>query len=407
MSSQSNPPSTSEIRFHEGGPLPFPIPELLSNAETLLLAREEERRAAPEQCEEIQALSELQIVERLDADPQFPTWGLTELFIDQSRQSIFSAQPSQAVHRARVATLIAERVDTATYGQALVADLATQAWGALANAYRIAGCFSESQAAFEEADRWLLSGTGDPLEAASLLSLLASLRMDLGEYDTAIDLLDEVVAMYQEIDDTLLLGRTLLKKAIAIGVQDAERGLRVLPDAYRHLDPAEDPRTFLCARHTQILLLNDAGRALEADQLLETSRPLYRQVGGDWLHLRLAWLEAKICCSLGRLDEADAGLSVILSEVLERKLHLEAALAALDLAACRILQGRTAEAYELARSMAGLFEAWGVHRRALEAWSVVQHALATETATVTLLRDVAGYFTRAWRNPEIPFVVSI
>lgn len=379
----------------------------MTSVEGLLRAREEERRDAPDLLRELEGLAEDQVSLEIATDPRFGTWGLAELLIERSRKGIFDAAPSQAVRYARLSTWVAERVDVAIYGQSLVADFSTQAWAALANALRVGGHLEESEAAFAEAERHLLGGTGDPLESANLLSLVASLRMDLGEYEAAVEILDEVVAIYRDVDDPFLLGRTLLKKAIAVGIQDPDRGLALLPEVMQYLDFSDDPRTFLCARNTQIHLLHDTGRTIEAEQLLESSRSLYGQVGGDWLVLRLAWIEAKICCSRGRLEEADAGLNVILTEVLERQLHLDAALAALDLAACRILQGRTAEAYELARSMAGLFEAWGVHRRALEAWSVVQHALATETATVTLLRDVAGYFTRAWRNPEITFVVSI
>lgn len=382
-------------------------PSLLANAQGLILARDEERRGAPLLLEQLEGLTESQALRALESDPRFGTWGLAELLIERCRRSIFAAEPAKAVHFARLATLVSERADTAIYGQALVADFTTQAWGALANAYRVSSRFPEARQAFSEAEQRLLCGTGDPLEGANLLSLMASLHMDLGEYELAVDVLDEAIAIYRDVDDQPLLGRTLLQKAIAVGIQEPERGLLVLAESIRYLDYEVDPRTFLFARHEQIHLLLDSGRAIEADRLLESSRYLYARVGGDWLALRMAWVEAKLCCSLGRLDEADAGFNVILTEVLERGLHLDSALAALDLAACRILQGRSREAHELALSMAGMFEAWGVHRRALEAWSIVQHALATETATVTLLRDVAGYLSRAWRNPEIPFAVSI
>lgn len=405
MPNEANPPLAQPPVERENRGIASAVPELVANAHDLLRARAADHRAAPEWIAKLENHSEAEVEAILDQDVP-SSWGLAEALVERSRAAIFDAQPTLAVHYAKLATRVAERVDSGAYGLALIRDLQAQTLGALGNAYRIAGAFDQAAATLAEVDQRLLEGTGDPLESATLLSLLASLQTDLGDYELAHDLLDEAISVYRDLDDSRLLGRTLLQQGVVLVYLDPERSFATLSEAVRHLDPKSEPRLFMMARHTQICALEASGRALEAEHLLETSRSLYREVGGDWINLRLAWVEAKICCSSGRLDEADAGLEVILTEVLDRKLHLEAALAAIDLAVCRIQQGRSREAAELAGSMARMFEAWGVHRRALEAWSVVQHALATETATVTLLRDVAGYLTRAWKNPDIPFAVS-
>jgi tetratricopeptide (TPR) repeat protein len=381
------------------------VPELIANAQGLLLAREVDRQTAPDWIAHLEALPPEAVESALDREVP-ASWGLAEALVDRSKAAIFSTQPDAAIRFAKLATEVAERVDPTPYGEALIRDLQAQTLGALGNAYRVAGRFDLAVKTLEEVDRRLFEGTGDPLESATLLSLLASLQTDLGDYELACDLLDEAITVYRDVDDTRLLGRTLLQKGIVLVYFDPDNSFSTLSEATRHLDHNVEPHLFMMARHAQICALEASGRAAEADHLLETSRGLYRHGGSEWMTLRLAWVEAKICQSLGRLDEADAGFNVVLTEVLERKLHPETAQAALDLALCRLLQGRSREAAELAASMASMFQAWGVHRRALEAWSVVQHALATETATVTLLRDVASYLTRAWKNPDIPFAIS-
>ena len=81
----------------------------------------------------------------------------------------------------------------------------------------------------------------------------------------------------------------------------------------------------------------------------------------------------------------------------------DAALLSLDLAILSIEEGRTAEVRDLAGEMVEIFRFRDVHPEVLAALAVFQAAAGLDAVTAELVRDLAGYLTRARREPGLRF----
>lgn len=375
---------------------------ILETAQALRIAQEEERRLAPGAATQLERHPETRARLLIDNQRRFRTWGLAEELLDRCHQALFDADSCRAVRIARLAVTVADRVETSIYGDSLTADLRARCWGNLCNAYRCSGRLEAAVSALERAEELLVDGTGDPLEEATLLQYRASLATSFGELERSAAVLEDVCSIYQELGETRLLARTLLKLSTPHGFLDPELGAATARRAEKLLDPDEDARLFLGARHNQIRFIIDAGNPEHAAMLLKGSRKLYRREPSRWIQLNLGWSEARLAAALGDLREAEAAYEVLLRELLDHGYHLDGAHAALDLAATRIGLGKFRDAGELAAGMAQHFREWGAHARARTAWALLQHALEAERATTELIREVAVYLRRSWNNPEVP-----
>lgn len=378
------------------------IVEVLAIAETLKVTQQVEREDAANLARQVERHPESRARLLVVNQERFRTWGLAEELIARSRRSIFDADPCRAVRLGRLAVCVADHLCPSVYGASLVADLRARAWAHLGNSYRCAGQIGAATRALERAEELLLEGTGDPLEEASLRTIWGSLESASGHYERAMGLIEAACSIYESIGETELRGRALVQLSVPVGMSDPKRGVDVAQQAEKIIDPEQDPWLFLAVRHNHIRCLIDSGEPERAAMLLTASRKLYRELGRSWDQINLAWLEARLSAALGDLEGADAAFEVVLSEMLERGYQLDGALVALDLAACRLAQGRLREAADLAAKMGGTIREWGVHARARDAWALLQQALRVEKATVGLVREVSAYLQRCWRNPELP-----
>lgn len=235
----------------------------------------------------------------LRSDPRFQTWGFFERLLEKCRQAAF-VDPIQSVDLAHLALSVIESMETGGRSPAL-ADGRSRALGLLGNAKRLAADFQGSEQAFRDAHAALSEGTRDPREEANLLCLQASLWRDLGEFDEAVAILDQAIAIYRGLGEPHLEGRALLKLADSLGHIEPGKGIQAAQEALALIDPSREPRLDLCGRHALTWFLNDAGQPREALTLLEISRPLYGQFNDSWTRVRLHWLEGRISRNLGDL----------------------------------------------------------------------------------------------------------
>jgi hypothetical protein len=75
----------------------------------------------------------------------------------------------------------------------------------------------------------------------------------------------------------------------------------------------------------------------------------------------------------------------------------------LELAVVHLQQKRTREVKALARQMAPIFKAQGVHQGALAALKLFCEAVETEAVTVEMARQFVEYLYRAQHQPELRF----
>ncbi|HYO14491.1 MAG TPA: hypothetical protein VE685_14945, partial [Thermoanaerobaculia bacterium] len=242
---------------------------------------------------------------------------------------------ARSLELARLAVALVDLLSSESCGGREGLDgLRARAYGQLGNALRINQDFPGAEQVFANTQELLdQPGRIGLLDKARVLDLLASLRKDQRRFAEASQLLDRVGSIYRRLGQWHLLGRTLQQKSTVIGeAGDNEEEIRLLRRALDLLDPQEEPRTFLAARHNLIYALNESGRSREAFALLFHTRPLYLKTGDRMHLLRLRWLEGMVAQGLNRIEQAEAAYREVRDAFLDLGLPYDAALAALDLA---------------------------------------------------------------------------
>jgi transcriptional regulator with XRE-family HTH domain len=336
---------------------------------------------------------------QVEGDPEFRSWGLCELVCKESiRAAADSADRAREL--AELALLIAELAPgEASWRMRLQG----YAWAHLGNARRVGGDLPGAEEAFAHGVKlWEDGATGDPglLDEAQMLSLEASLRIDQCRLQEANTLLDRALKSASSI----LRPNLLIKKARALEWSGAyEQALRTLDEATPIIFQQDEPRLHHMLRMNTAWNLTHLARYQEAETLLPEARKLTAQLGNELDTLRLRWLEGRISAGLERTGEALGALSNVRAEFAQRGIAYDAALVTLELAALYLEQRRNREVRDLARQMAPIFRAQGVHREALAALRLFCEAAEKEAATVELAQRVVEYLYRARHNPALRF----
>lgn len=345
-----------------------------------------ERSTAPPLLAELLALPEEERRAQAVSSPRFASWGLCELLLSRCEEEWLS-DPRQAAATAELAALLAGRLRHYGYPLVLAFDLQARIEAARANALRIQGDFPGAEAAFARADQLLSQGTGDRLEKARVLDLLASLRVAQGRLRPALTLLDRAAAIYRRAGQRHLTGRTLIHKGHALvyaGIfTDAVAALRL---GVSLLDAGREPRLMLAAQHNLAFGLNETGHPNEALALTSRNRALYVEPL-DRVRLRL--LEGEIALSLGRWREAELACTAAREAFGEQGMMHDVALASLGLATAYAAEGRLAELRVLASETLALFTALDLGREALAAWLLLEKAAEAEQVSALHLREIA------------------
>jgi tetratricopeptide (TPR) repeat protein len=371
---------------------------------TLAFTTEEEQRLAVEKLRGWAQWAELEPINpqlrftMVESNSRLHTLGLYERLVEAARW-YSRTEPEEAVDISRLAILVAEHLNPAILGEQRMADLKAAAWAALGNTKRIAEDFEGARRAFNEAWRILEDGTGDPSEAANLISLEASYMRDIGEFELAESSLEEALQLYRQTRDAHQQGRILLKMGNVIGYVSPERGIMHIQQAVGLIDASREPRLELCARHDLALFLNENGQPEEALVVLERARPLYKQFQDDLTQLRLHWVEGKIAFRLGEYAEAESIFGQIWEEFRARSLNQEVVLVTIDLARVIAAKGEPGRAAQLAAECYSIMRNWGLHKDALAAWLVFQDALSQGRGIAEIFERVGEYYRRHWFLP--------
>jgi len=329
---------------------------------------------------------------------------LSEALRQESRQECFR-DVARAVELAELAVEASDCLNVAFYGPRLVADARALAYAILGNATRIAGDLFGAERQLRSALDLFELGTGSPMEAAELQSLMASLRIDQCRFEDAILLLDQVVETYRSQGSCREQGRAMVQLGYAVGTAgEPASAAALLEHSLDLLDPDADQALFLMAHHNVAAFLSEAGRDREARSHLEQAQPLYTGLSADRaMLLRRRRLEGRIAHNLGETEEAIAALQEVRGTYIDEDRAFDSALVTLDLAAVYLSQGRTQEVKRLAEEMYPVFRSQDVHRHALAALVLFKQAALSEVATIGFVRDVARYLDRARNNPYLAF----
>ncbi len=358
----------------------------------------EEKALANQLTEELLALPPERQLRTAQNDPRLPLRSVVELLLARCRAT-WSESPEKAERYADLALEIIHRLDPEVCGASSINDLLAQRWAYLANVRRIQTDYRAVEDAFALALSFLDLGSGDPLARAEVLDLKASLRRDQRQFRESIELLDQATRAYRRAGDGHLVGRALLKKALVHSEGgSSERSIAVLRQAGELVDPSREPRlTFVISQQLAWFLVH-LSRFDEAAEVLPAARQAAVDFGNRFDKLRLAWTEALVEIGQGRVEKGEAWLLETRSAYIAEQIGQDAALISLDLALLYLRQGRTAETRRLAEEMLPIFQSRDIHREALAALMVFRRAAEIETATTTMVEDIARAVERSRRE---------
>jgi hypothetical protein len=349
----------------------------------------------------LEGRAQAQRLRMVSHDPRFHEPALVERLIEAGRESRV-CDPRGAREIAELAVAVAEHLDPRAHPQALAGDRRAAALANLGDAQRRCEELAAAERSFARAWRSLDEGSGDALERANVMRLEASLRLARGDRERGMRRLRSAASIYGRCGDLPEQARVVLQMAQACGHRDPWRGVALAREALT-LIAGQEPRLELSARHALIWFLNDGGAGRAALALLESSRPLYRQIEGSQPRFYQKWLEGRIARSLGGLAAAEETLKTVWRDFRGAGFNLDLTLVSLDLAEIFLAQGKTRHAVLLLRRFEPTLRLFKMHSHGMAAWLLLREALATEAARVpSLLREAALYYRQAWRRP-VPF----
>lgn len=363
---------------------------------------ETEEAEARERVAELLALAPRERAERLRRQPErFAGPALSDLLLEEARNCL-PGRPRDAYTTAGLARAVLHHGPTTAYATELYA----RALGHQANALRAQGDLRRADELFEVA-RYLLKsqGDGDRLTRAELDSFEGSLRRAQRRFDEASTLLSRAVIAYALEDQNAAAARNLL----ALGMvhrelADLERAIETTEQACEIASRLDDhPSLELFARHNLVSMLVEAGRTVEARELLSESAPLYERYADPLSRLRRLWLEGDLCRAEGEFEAAERAYLDARDGFLAQGIGYDAALIALDLALLYAEQLRTTELRRLVEEIVPVFEAQDIHREAATALMLFQDAVRSERVTLGYLSELSRYLERARMDPTLAF----
>jgi len=359
----------------------------LRTARLLQDRQDDERVALPEKDREVLAMSP-------EARESRTALGALESLLERSYALRYD-DPQEMVRLARKAVELSLGLDPAVFGARRVADEQARAWGELANAYRVAEELWEAQRAFANAFKVLERGTENRLLKARLFELHASLLGTQRKFALALEALDIVFALYQEVGDVHLAGRSRITKATYLhSYGRSEEALVLNQQGLNMIDETRDPALPVVAVQNQLSFLVACGNFMEAQEFLSRNRHLSK-TGGQVAGIKLRWVEGQIDYGLDRLADAEAIFLEVKQSFENAGLGFGEAVAALELALVWMRQGRVAEAEQVVIEAAGVFAALNIHREALAAVHLLKEAFRIRKASVELIAKTVE-FLREW-----------
>lgn len=370
-------------------------------AHSRALARE--RAQAPALFVELTAYNVTQRSLFVRNDPRFRTWGLFELLIERSLE-LAVRDSAYAEELGLLALRLSDQLDPLVYDARLIEDYRGRAWAHIANARRVRSDLLGAEEGFEQADAHLRKGSQEAVERAIFLDLKASLRRAQRRFDEAVKLLRRAVSIFIQHGHRHRAGRSLVNLSTVHHFSGhIEQAIPLLHQALELIDPEQEPRLLLCARHNLIDDLAEMGRFLEAQGLYRETRPLYRDFPDAWAQNRRKWVRGKLARGLGQPRLAESLFLAARDGFVEEGVPYDTALVSLEIATLYAEQGRTRDLKRLAREMLPIFSSLQIHREALAALTFLKQAIEAEQASLGVVTGVASYLRRARHDPGLRF----
>jgi tetratricopeptide (TPR) repeat protein len=315
---------------------------------------------------------------------------LAVVFIERSHAKRYSDHEGM-MRNARLAVAVAEAATPADGGgSAPLNDCRAKAWAQLGNAHRIRSEILEAERAFGRALRLIDAGSGDPGVRAFVLNLLSTLRSFRRDYQGAAALLEEVVKHYRQEHHRAGEAGALISLALVklysgrpeVAIPFLQRALRLLT--------TQEIELLRAAVQNLVYCYLELGEPKLAYGLLADAEPHFLNCTDEAMLLRMNWLRGKIEKDLGLLHAAEVRMSRVRAAFLRQDLALQVAMVSLDLAEVYALQGRVPDLVRTVGETIPIFQSLRVTRDLLASLLRLREIAASQTAAVTLLRQVAA-----------------
>lgn len=310
--------------------------------------------------------------------------------------------PKAMVDYAWLAAQVSLKLDPGAHGPAQVADFQARAHAELGNAYRVSDRLNEATDYLARARRLFEHGTDDELLKIRLLELEGSLAADCRQFGRASKTLLKVLQFYNQHGAFHLAGRTLIKMGLYAGYAcDFDGGIQLLK---KGLALVEEDQSLACAAaHNLILFLVDTGRFQEARKLRVVHSRHLADAGGRANEIKFRALEGRIDSGLGNHQRAEGIFREVMRDFTALGRHFLGALAALELSAALLIQGKSAEATQVALEAAAIFTSLQIQREAFQAVILLRNAFEEQAATLEMVEEVAGFLRRIEIDPALRF----
>lgn len=299
-------------------------------------------------------------------------------------------QPSAALCLARVAVETAEALDLGAEWADLLADLRAQAWGNLANGYRLTVDLPNAEEAWKRADENLTGGSGDNLLRAALARYKGHLRRAQSRFPEAIVLLEQSVALSRRMRDPHAAGKTSLDLAAThFYAGDTKAALAQVPLAAQQLDTLAEPEMGLALIHNTLFFLEADKQEHLALALVDRADPWYDELESPLLGYRAGWLRGRLHLALGHFRTAVNHLERARRGFVAAGQAYDAALTGFDLGMAWTHLGGHFRVAHMAQEMYSVFAAKEIPREAAATLLLFADAAKQQRLNVAMMRQLA------------------
>ena len=283
-----------------------------------------QKDTAPARLSELLRLSPKERDRAIATEHRFQTYALATYLLEKCEAAI-PYGPSFALILVRLGRAVTVRVDPRTCGGlTALADLGAYALAWEANAQRVCGNLVTAVSTFSRARQILEHGGGDPDFTARIDILEASLRRDIGQHRTALNLLDRASDDLLSLGESDLWVKAQINRSNVLQVQERfDQAASILDDLS---GKANKPELLLSIRHNMAYLLARSGQARDALALLNELHDLYSRFSSPLFTNRRHWVEGIAVCDLGEEERAGSLLEEAGFNLEQRGYGMDAAL---------------------------------------------------------------------------------
>lgn len=240
----------------------------------------------------------------------------------------------------------------------------------------------------------LLQGVHDPLLTCEVLSLRASLEIDVRNFSQAYQTLEGVVELARKIGDAEQQSKALIMLAAAKGYGgEHDEAMQLNYNALELTEPHSRP--YLTAVFNLINDLLESGYTRQSHELL-----LYYadEFPIEWGR-RVTWLEGRILVTEGDANTAEIALREVRRAFEEAGSPLDVAAVSLDLAVLYYDAGRLEELPELLAFPLQVFEAYDIPQELYATFRLLHQAAKAQALDRAQLLEKAAYVRSVSATP--------